>query len=168
MKDERDLRMQLTYSILDDAVDLGPVKLQKMITPQDSLEEAMKGAREFGKDDQLPKPLLSAADYGAAVAYVIRELYGEEVQDFYIPQAVYYNGFSKVDNLKKAFEKAKNAIKISKISKRDRYNEALSLIINIWINHTPGIKKSGTTMPKEGVYLRDDDNMLYPYNGVSK
>jgi hypothetical protein len=168
MKDEHDPTVQLTYALLDDAIDLVPAVLRSKIALNNSLDAAMQGAEHFKKDIQLPISLLSAKDYGAVAAYCISGIYGEDIKDFYVPQAVYFNGMAKVDDLKKALSKAKAAIKASKMSERDRYNESLSLIVNLWINRTPGMPSKKTMAIKEGVYLRDKDDRLYPYSEVIK
>ena len=166
MKKKQEPIVQLTHALLDDAIDLVPAALRSKIALNDSLDAAMQGAEGFRKDSQLPASLLSARDYGAVAAYCINEIYGEDIKDFYVPNAVYFNGMAKVDDLKKALSKEKAAIEASTMIERDRYNESLSLIVNLWITRTSG-KPSKKTM-KEGVYLRDNDDRLYPYSEVSK
>jgi hypothetical protein len=44
MKNERDPAMQLTYALLDDAIDLIPAALRCKIALNNNLNEAMQGA----------------------------------------------------------------------------------------------------------------------------
>ena len=157
---------ELLSTLLDDTLEMIPIKLAKKIAPDDNLDSLMEGAFS---DEPAGMNFLTSTDLGAQAAYVVDMVYmvNEEglKEGYTIPQSMYF----EVINLQKetvsgAIKKRKNKLSGSNNPNRDKYNLCLNVLINLWIENFSRQNRSVVyKKPREGVYLRDNDHKLYPY-----
>lgn len=166
MKVHSDEFVSLIYSLINDAVDQLPEDLQNKIAKDGNLDPIMEGVNSF---DPFAKPInhsVNPNNFGAQACYILKEIYGESnLKDVVIPQAIYFEGFSDMDDIEKEIKNKMSNLLKSQPFYRGQYNLALNLIVNVWLND---FKKSGeiiSKIPKEGVYLRDSNGNLYFYEG---
>jgi hypothetical protein len=154
----------LILALIDDAVDLLPDEYRDSIIKDGNIDAIVEGSINYDPSQSLNKSL-DSSNLGGEAAYIARKIYSEDPkEEILIPQSIYYEGFSPVKDLEQSIEKGKNNLKKAEVLYRDQYNLALNLLVNLWIENIKYSKKILKKMPKEGVYLRDEENDLYPYD----
>lgn len=160
--------ISFVYNLINDALDLLPDDLEKMILKDQGVEALMEGALTFDPQESSLKYSLAPINFGAQASYVVLNIYDGVPVNVVIPRAIYYDGFDGGEIFSSRIIEGKKALARSSHLHRDKYNLALNLLTDIWLAN---FKKSGqevTDLPKEGVYLRDANEELYLYEEAKK
>jgi hypothetical protein len=160
--------ISFVYHLINDALDLFPDDLEKIILKDQKVDVLLEGALTFDPQEPSLKYLLEPMNFGAQASYVVLHIYGGAPVNAVIPQAIYYNGFDGSENFSGRIAEGKKGLAKSSHLDRDKYNLALNLLTDIWL---VSLKKSGqkiTGLPKQGVYLRDGNEELYLYEETQK
>jgi hypothetical protein len=160
--------ISFVYNLINDALDLLPDDLEKIILKDQKVDVLLEGALAFDPQQSSLKHSLEPINFGAQASYIVLHIYGGIPVNAAIPQAIYYNGFDSSENFSGRIVEGKKDLARSSHLDRDKYNLALNLLTDIWLVN---LKKSGqkiTDLPKEGVYLRDANEELYLYEETQK
>ena len=160
--------ISFVYNLMSDALDLLPDDLENLVLKGQKVDSLLAGALAFDPWEKGLKFSIEPSNLGAHAAYIVLQIYGEVPINVVIPQAVYYSGFEKSEDVSGRISDAKRLMEKSTHTDRDRYNLTLSILTDLWLLD---IEKSGQKIkdpPKEGVYLRDRDDELYLVEGAEK
>jgi hypothetical protein len=154
----------LIYSLINDALDLIPGNYRNAMVGDEDIDEIMEGAINY--DFSIPLNYsISPENFGAQAAYIAIMVYGKEpTEEIKIPEAIYYKGFIPLKDIEEQISEGKEQLRKSEVLYRDQYNLALNLVVNIWIETLRSSGRAIKNRPKEGVYIRNSDNNLYPYD----
>ena len=153
--------ISFVYNLINDALDLLPVDLEKRVLQGGKADPLLAGALAFDPQQKSLKFSLEPSNLGAQASYVVFQIYGGAPVNAVIPQAVYYNGFDRGEDFSGRIIEGRRRIEKSSRPDRDRYNLALNILTDLWLLD---FEKSGqkiTDPPREGVYLRDAHEELY-------
>ena len=160
--------ISFVYNLINDAMDLLPADLEKLVLQDRKVDRLLAGALSFDPLDKSLKFSREPSNLGAQASYIVFQIYGGVPVNAVIPQAVYYNGFDRSINFSDRIIEGKKQIEKSSRLDRDRYNLALNVLTDLWLMD---LEKSGrkiTDLPKEGVYLRDANEDLYLVEGAQE
>ena len=153
--------ISFVYNLINDAIDLLPADLEKLVLQGRKVDSLLAGALAFDPQQKSLRFSLEPSNLGAQASYVVFQIYGGAPVNAVIPQAVYYNGFDRGENFSGRIIEGRRQIEKSSRPDRDRYNLALNVLTDLWL---VDFEKSGqkiTDLPREGVYLRDAHEDLY-------
>jgi len=157
--------VSLVYSLVNDALDILPDDLEKLILKEEDLNLIMEGAVTYEGGGEINFSL-TPNHFGVQASYVVLNIFGSPPSNVTIPQSIYYEGYDSDDNFPKRIRRGVEHIQNSENKSRDMYNLALNLLVDMWItNFKKGGYKIGN-LPKEGVYLRNSNEKLYCYEEV--
>ena len=160
--------ISFVYNLINDALDLLPPDLEKLVLQGRKVDSLLAGALAFGPQQKSLKFSPEPSNLGGQASYVVFQVYGGVPVNALIPQAVYYNGFDRNENFSGRITEGSRQIEKSSRPDRDRYNLALSILTDLWLLD---LEKSGqkiTEPPREGVYLRDAHIDLYTVEEAPK
>jgi hypothetical protein len=168
MKDDnRKGFISITYTLINDAFDLLP-SVAAGLQEDDGIDEII--------DSTMNSTLSSSTNFsldpkncGTQLAQIIIQVYGDDPsEDVMLPQSVYYEGYKTPRNISNVIKIALNKMGNKPTDYRDKYNLALNIYVNQLITDYKQSNKRLPKVPKEGVYLRNDDEHLYPYEVIGK
>jgi hypothetical protein len=149
------------YNLINDAIDLLPDDLEKLVLQGRKGDSLLAGALAFDPQHKSLRVSLEASNLGAQASYVVLQIYGGAPVNAVIPQAVYYNGFDRGENFSERIIEGRRQIERSSHPDRDRYNLALNVLTDLWLVDLEQSGQKITDPPIEGVYLRDAHEDLY-------
>jgi len=153
--------ISFVYNLINDALDLLPADLGKLVLQGRKVDFLLAGALAFDPQQKSLRFSLEPSNLGTQASYVVFQVYGGVPANAVIPQVVYYNGFGGEENFSGRIIEGRGQIEKSPHPERDRYNLALNVLTDLWL---VDIEKSGQKIkdpPREGVYLRDAHEDLY-------
>jgi len=153
--------ISFVYNLINDALDLLPADLEKVVLRGRKVDSLLAGALAFDPRQKSLRFSPEPSNCGAQASYVVFQVYGGVPVNALIPQAVYYSGFDRGENFSGRIIDGGRQIEKSSRPDRDRYNLALNVLTDLWL---VDFEKSGqkiTDPPREGVYLRDAHDDLY-------
>lgn len=157
----------LAYSLVKDTLDFLPVRWARKVVPDGQPSTIVNFIAECDFSKLQINDSIESRNFAAHVGYIIIKIYGKPpLENIQIPQTVYYDGFNAVDNLEKKISESMPVILKSEYGYRDKYNLALNLMLNMWIDYFIMAGYEMKNMPVEGVYVRDSYNKLYLYEAA--
>jgi hypothetical protein len=159
-----EIELALVYAVITDCIDLLPDDIAVMLTDP-NLDPILKGASDFNLPAQTLTYSMNQANLGWQAAFVVRQLYGgKPPTNLTVPASVYYDANDE-PNVLKRLNATKTELSSKNRTDKNFYRASVNLTLDLWLED---LRQSGQTVmtPTEGVYIRDEENHLYFYEGA--
>lgn len=141
----------LLIALITDAIDILPDELAKELTPGDNIDSLLSSSpvKTSNYNLDLSVFLNQAKD-------IIQNFFPNVTDELILPDTIYYLDMSGGNiNVQNSF--------LDINDKNDQYSLLLSTLLSLWIVDFKEINVDKLMMPREGIYLRDDNGTLYYY-----
>ena len=144
----------LISHLISDAFHILPEKLREVVMAGDPSKFNPSLMSDTGRLKELQRLLDLAHGIGA-------KLYGENPGRVHIPQTIYFERMQGSFSLEERFLSAACELASSSDLGSDKYNLAVNLLVNGLLSGISPLAAQHSSVPKEGVYLRDSDGTLH-------